>query len=245
MTDTRYADDAVRDLQTAIEWLTAVLLPGTHKPYRPPSMTPDARAERDRLARLERLERSGIAPGETPAPLDLDVADLLSEILSAADELADLVSDTARVARMPSAPSAFTDPEPYLIHVTDLLPACRKSPVVVRSVEVRCDELTRRAHETLGLLGDGQVLDVVCPWCDGRMADRPVGGVKTLRVRAQLPAGRPMARVDPAEVRWLVVCESGTCSPEPADCGERVRGRPAWPLNTEGEWLAMRLERAS
>lgn len=241
---TQYVVDAVNELQTAIDWLIASLLPGTEHPYRPPSMSPDARADRDRLAKLERLERSTIAPGESPAPFDLDVADLLSEILSAADDMADLVSDTAKVPRMPAAQSAFNDPEPYLIHVLDMAPACRQAPDVLLAIEARCDGLTMRTHTLLGLLGDGQVLDATCPWCDGRRSDVPTGGARTMRVRAQLPPGEPMSKVDPTDVRWLVVCESGLCEPPPADCGERYRGRPAWPLKTEGEWLAMRLERA-
>lgn len=240
-----YARDAIAELRTAIDWLTGSLLPGADHTYRPPSMSAVARAERDRLARLERLERSAIAPGESPAPFDLDVADLLSEILAAADSMADLVSDTAKVARMPAAQSAFNDPEPYLIHVLDMLPACRRRPDVVRRIEERCDELVLRTHTTLGLLGDGQLLDVVCPWCDGRRSDdAPTGGAKTMRIRAQLPPGKPMSKVDPKDVRWLVVCESGSCDPPQAECGERLRGRPAWPLKTEGEWLAMRFEAA-
>lgn len=241
--DQTTAAAAVNELRVAINWLIAVLVPGTHKPYKAPTLSPELRAERDREARLERLERSNLAPGEVPAPLDLAVADLLAEILTCADDLADLVSDTAKVARMPPAPFAFTDPDPYLIHVLDLLPACRGHPHVPRRVEGDCDDLTFRTHEQLGLLGDGQVLAAVCPWCAGRTASKPVGGERTLRVRAQLPRDvKSVVAVPPEEVRWLVICESGTCEPPEADCGERLRGRPAWPLRTEGDWLAQRIE---
>lgn len=242
---TQYVNDAIGELQTAIDWLIASLLPGTGHPYRPPGMSQEARAERDRLAKLERLERSVIAPGESPAPFDLDVADLLAEILSAADDMADQVSDAAKVPRMPGAGSAFADPAPFLARVLKLAPVCAAAPGVLAAVEARCDQLTMRTHTLLGLLGDGQVLDALCPWCDGRRSDAPVGGQKTMRVRAQLPAGQPMSKVDPVDVRWLVVCESGLCEPPQSDCGERFRGRPAWPLRTEGEWLAQRLEMAS
>lgn len=243
---TAHARDAIAELRTAIDWLVASLLPGTEHPYRPPSMSADARAERDRLARLERLERSAIAPGESPAPFDLDVADLLAEILSFADATSDRVCRAVRRPTDRPAMSAFADPGPALRLVDGYLRlAATVDAGLPVLIEGRCDELVTRAHTILGLLGDGQLLDVVCPWCGGRRSDAPVGGAKTMRVRAQLPPGKPMAKVDPKDVRWLVVCESGSCVPPDAECGEWVRGRPAWPLKTEGEWLAQRLELAS
>ena len=241
----KHALDAITELRTAIDWLVASLLPGTEQPYRPPSMSADARAERDRLARLERLERSNLAPGETPAPLDLDIADLLAEILTFADTTAERVCWAVHRPVDEPPRSAFADPGPALRLITgNLRLAATVDSGLPRFVEERCDELVTRAHTILGLLGDGQLLDVVCPWCGGRRDDAPVGGAKTMRVRAQLPPGQAMSKVDPKDVRWLVVCESGSCEPPPAECGERLRGRPAWPLKTEGEWLAMRLEAA-
>lgn len=243
-TATTAAQAAVAELLNALGWLAATLLPGTGRPYRAPTLSPAQQAQRDREAKLERLERSGIAPGETPAPCQLDVADLLSEVMSTADELADLVClATWRPTPQPVV-SAFSNPTRFLNLVTRYLPlAATVDPALPGVVEARCDGLVYRAHAVLGLLGDGQLLDVVCPWCDGRAAGHPVGGAKTMRVRAQLPAGkRSVAGVDPKDVRWLVVCESGLCEPPEADCGERLRGRPAWPLASEGEWLAQRFE---
>lgn len=248
MTPTAAAQAAVRELRLAVEWLAASLLPGTGKPYRAPTMTAAARAERDLAARLERLERVGIAPGEGTVPLDLDVADLLSEILATADELADLVcAALSPVLMARPASSAFADPGPYLDLLDRWLPlAAETRPSLARLVEGRCDGLTERTHHTLGLLGDGQTLDAICPWCQGRASDAPVGGAKTMRVRAQLPAGKvSVASVDPAEVRWFVVCEGVNCEPGTADCGHEVRGRPAWDLSVEAEWLADRLTRAA
>lgn len=238
---------AVRELRQAVDWLAATLMPGTGKPYRAPTLTVEQRADRDRLARLERLERVGIAPGEVPAPFDLDVADLLAEIMATVDRLADRVCLAVWRPVPPPAVSAFTDPGPYLALVLRLLPdAAGQDPSLTGDVEAACDGLVFRTHALLGLLGDGQLLDVTCPWCGGRTATDPVGGAKTMRVRAQLPVGvRSVAGVDPGDVRWYVVCEGGRCEPPEADCGERWRGRPAWPLKTEGEWLAGRLEQAA
>jgi hypothetical protein len=106
------ARDAVRELLDVVGWLAAALLPGTTKPYRAPQMSADKRAEADARAKLEKLERSAIAPGETPPPFDLDVADLLSEIMSVADELADRTCWAVLRPVPPPAPSAFADPGP-------------------------------------------------------------------------------------------------------------------------------------
>lgn len=242
MTDAR---DAIRELRTALGWLAANLL-RTDRPYRAPQISAAKRAELDALARLEQLERSGIAPGESPVPFDLDIADLLAEILTAADEWADRVCFAVWRPVDPPACSAFEDPSRRLDLVERYLAgAVVADPALAEVVEARCDALVYRAHGLLGLLGDGQLLNAVCPWCDGRTTSAPVGGARTMRVRAQLPAGkRTMTQVDPVDVRWFVVCESGTCEPPPADCGERLRGRPAWLLRTDGDWLAARIERA-
>lgn len=241
-----HAKAAVRDLLQAVGWLTASLLPGTHRPYRTPTLTAEVRAERDRQARLERLERIGVAPGETPAPLDLDIADLLSEILAAADRLADEACDSVGKDRLPPASSAFADPTPYLTLLSSLLPDIGlASPAFLRHVEATCDDLVQRAHSQLGLLGDGQLLAAFCPWCGGRDDTHPVGGARTLRIRAQLPPGANAAQARPQDVEWWVVCEGQRCDPPPADCGTWLRGRPAWSLRREAKWLADRLEHAA
>lgn len=245
---TNPAADAVEELLQVLGWLTANLLHGTHRPFRPPPSA-DHQAERDRAAALERLldrrneDRSGmlVPLGETPAPMVLDVADMIAEISDAADEMAALVSVAAQQDVPPPARYAFTDPRPYLRRVLELLP---EAPAVWESVESRCDGLLYRAYATLGVLGDGQLLPGMCPWCDGRTERFPVGGARTLRVRAVVPDGRKLTdtTLDQADIRWLVVCENRWCEPPEADCGNRHRGRPAWPLATEGAWLADRIE---
>lgn len=241
------AEAAVRELFNVTGWLAASLMPGTSKPYRAPQMSDEKRAEADALARLERAEviNAGLLLGETPPPFDLGVADLLSEVMTLADELAERTCLAVMRPLDPPAGSAFADPRPALRLVLRLLPvAVTADESLAGYAEGRCDSLTYRAHALLGLLGDGQMLAALCPWCGGRTGASPTGGARTLRVRAQLPDGQSMARVDPKDVRWFVVCE-GLCEPPTADCGARLRGRPAWPLSSEGEWLAQRLERAS
>lgn len=250
MTDAvKAATTAVDELLNVLAWLAASLMPGTTKPYRAPQMSAEKRAEADALARLEKAEiiNAGLLLGETPAPFDLDVADLLAEIMATADSLADRVCWAVMRPVDPPAVSAFADPTRFLRLVVKWLPlAATVDEALAGYVEGRCDSLVFRAHGLLGLLGDGQLLDALCPWCDGRTSATPTGGARTLRIRAQLPVGqRNLAKVDPKDVGWFVVCEGGLCEPPDADCGARLRGRPAWPLSSEGEWLAQRLERAS
>lgn len=234
---------AVSELIDIVHWLAASLLPGTHKPFTAPAMSAEKRAETDRRNREitgtgRQIGTTTMIPlGESPAPMDLNVLDLLVEILTTADELADLVSDTALVARMPSAPSAFTDPEPYLLHVLDLLPACKNDHTPAFIVK-QCETVVFRARSMLGLIVDGQLLPMMCPWCGGRTSKHLFGGAKTLRIRL-VPTVNPKTGKD--EQLPCVVCESTLCQPPEEDFGRTHRGRPAWPLDAEGDWLARRI----
>jgi hypothetical protein len=59
-------------------WLRASLHHGTPRPPRTAQgVSDERRAELDHEARLERAQRVGIAPGEHPAPMHLDIQDLL------------------------------------------------------------------------------------------------------------------------------------------------------------------------
>lgn len=236
------AQTAVEELQQCLDWLIWNLLPGTHKPYIPPQMSAEKRAELDRANReWNTVTDIGtgvqIPLGESPAPMDLDIADLIAEISDTADDLSRLVSLAAKVEPLRPAVYAFSDPRPYLRHVIAFLPVAAG---VHSTVEDRCDGLIFRAHTLLGLLGDGQLLNTVCPFCGGRTSHHPIGGAKTLRVRAVLPKDvkRETAAI---KATWLIVCE-GACEPKLSDVGEWHRGRPAWNIINEGAWLADQIE---
>lgn len=174
------------------ELLRASLHKGTPRPQRTaPATPPDVLAARDATAHTERLERAGTALGEHPAPLHVDVLDLLGEL----DQL----------------------------------------PYEQRAV----DDWRRRAAAALGLILDGQLLDALCPWCDGRTDRHPVGGARTLRVHVMHDAHRGDTPV--------VACEGGHCEPSSADASDdpadRWHGHPTWPQH-EWEWLAARIDHA-
>lgn len=243
------------DLLAVADWLAASLLPGTGRSWQPPAHYEDRRTPQQReQARLEREQRIDIAPGETPAPFDLDVMDLLSELLAEADLLSVKVTEHAEAhlrtwagawartipsQRLPDASSALADPAPYL-HLADELLEHVTDPDVVEHVADRCRHLVDRAAQTLGLVMDGQLLDAHCPWCTGRTARHPEGGRRTLRVRVGPVEPNPQAD-EPGQEPWLpgrpvIVCEGGRCDPG-VNSGQRWRGLPAWDLLNEGEWL--------
>lgn len=203
-------------------------LKGSSRPWKQPAdLDADQREERDAHARTERAERSTLSIGEHPAPLHLDVLDLLVDLLATADDLAERVAQAAGVDRMTPATSVSTDPAPYLRHAAaHLVMAYQTDPQLARYVETEASRLRYDVAKELGEFVYGQRLLAHCPWCNGGIHQG-----YTLRVR---------------EVHGTaaVVCESGTCQPPEADCGTWLRGMPAWPLDTEGAWLADRIERA-
>lgn len=118
-------------------------------------------------------------------------------------------------------------PAPYDLDAAELLD---QAPAAAQDLDLY-EKWVARALSHLGLLVTGQTLDALCPWCDGRTDGHPLGGGKTLRVR--------MLR----DGRAAIACQGDNCQPGP-DVGEDWRGHPAWPLVTEGEWLAGRIEHA-
>lgn len=235
------AQRLVRDLLVSVGQLAANVH-GTRLPYRPSGVSPETRAARDSQARQERHERVDVAPGDSPDLYAFGVVDQLMQILVVADHLAELVGQAAVQVPLPlvlppHAPSAYADPTPYLRFIRDFLVDAEEcAPGTAREVEHALEPLWRRAEETLGHVVDGQLLAGLCPFCGGRTDTAPVGGERTLRVRL-IPAS--------PQPRPAVVCEGGHCEPTTAECGLWWRGRPAWDLENEGEWLADRLSRTT
>lgn len=214
-----------RDLRVAIElWplLAESRIPGTPRPWRPSELSPEATAERDRQARLERLERTD-SPGEHPAPLHLDVLDTLASVLIDADDAAERVADAAGHPRLEQPSSAYVDARPYLTFAADHVSEVTYG-VVFDGIADLARQMRGEISRSLALMWDGQRLTVVCPWCGGGVRGEP-----TWRVR-ELPGGL-----------ISIICEGEVCEPPQRDVGTWWRGRPAWPL-WEWEWLAKRVE---
>lgn len=209
---------------------------GSKRPWRQgvEDVDPQRAAEREWQAFLERAERSGFALGEHPAPMHVDLADLLVELVAESDVMAERVAQAAGVDRMPPASSSFADPRPYLRHAAaHFKQAAEADPDVAEVVAEQAATMRAKLSLHLGFVTDGQQVPGLCPWCSGGIAGR-----QTLRVRLVKPS--PEIDAVPA-----VVCESDVCEPPEADVGLRHRGRPAWPLDTEGDWLAKRIVHAA
>lgn len=218
----------ITDLEWVIAYwpdLTESRLPGTARPWRQPELTPDQRAERDHAARLEKADRSDDAWGETPAPVDVGVLDLLASLLWDADTIHEHVAQAAGIERLAPPSTAFADARPYLTYAVKHLPGLEIAEANMGWIEAMARGMKQDIARALCLVYDGQRLDVECPWCEGRTELAPVGGEKTWRVR-ELPGGLV-----------AIVCESGTCEPESRFVGTWWRSRPCWPVS-EWDWLA-------
>ena len=232
MTAQQRASDDIAELLKVVTWLEDSYMPGTAKPWTPPTITDERRNQMDALARAERIERTDIAPGDSPDPYDFGVVDMLVDILSQITTLAARVAEIAGWNRIPPATSAYGDARPHLRYLGHLLAdATHADPQVPSMVSAVCHPLITRSMQVLGLMADGQLLAGCCPWCGGRSSKTPTGGGHTLRVRT-MPNGDA-----------VLVCEGGMCEPPSADVGMWWRGLPAWPVS-EWPWLADRIERA-
>jgi hypothetical protein len=211
---------------------------GTKRPWREPTLTPDAREELDRRARAEKAEADDRMPGESIAPVHIDVLDTLADILMRADMLHDHVANTLGVERLDSASSAFADPSPYLMFVSDhLLEFVEDDPDGMDAASDLARELRSEMARVLGEVFDGQTLAAMCPFCGGKDDHHPVGGARTLRVKLiWMPTATDREATEPA-----IICAGGRCDPPESDCGRRLKGMPVWPL-AEWEWFAARLQ---
>lgn len=176
--------------------------------------------------------------GSTPAPLHLDVLDVISTVVASADTLAEHIAHTLGHEPPPAAASAYADPRPHLAHCAHhLAAACQADPDMADAARARIIPMHTRVLGGLGLLVDGQLIDAICPFCIGRTYERPAG-VRTLRVRV-IPSRH--VRAELGEVEPVVVCENPAgCTVLASEVGMWVRDRPAWPM-AEWEWLAARL----
>lgn len=208
--------------------LEARLPMATKRPWQQPELSPEARDRRDFEARIEWSMRNALAPGETPAPLDINILQVVLDVLVQADDLqAKLAEEAGHIPLDPPGPGQL-DARPYLAHARARL---------TELDEAWQDWAGERAHRMyeqvarcLAMLYTGQTVRVICPWCGGRTAEQPVGGAWTWRV-AELPGGQ-----------IAIIC-TGTCEPPPREVGTWWGGQPCWPI-TEWSRLAKHVRAA-
>lgn len=234
---------AVKTLREVVDrWpdLWESRIKGTQRPWRQPDdeIPPEVKAERDRLARIEKAERDERAPGESVAPLHLDVLDVCADLLMTADLLHEHVAQTVGHPTLADPASAYADPRPYLEYAIALLPeACDADPDMAEAASEKAEAMLGSILVQLGEVADGQLLNAICPFCMGVTTRHPSGGARTLRFRfREIEDPKLGAVVDP-----LIVCENPTaCVPFAKEVALWHRGKPAWRW-PDWDWLGERL----
>lgn len=166
------------------------------------------------------------------APADAEVLDLIAPLAHAADDMA---RTGIAVCSLPDtvlpANAASKDPRPWLVAVRERLRYAHELDECTGPwIERQLQPLVARTARLLGHVRDGQVLNGICPWCNG-FTDSGLG-VRTLQVH--YPA------TDDEDDEPLIVCRSSGCNPPRSACGMRHDEHPAW-ARREWDWLATQL----
>ena len=230
-----YTLAALAELIDRASWVQASINNGTPRPYRQPRLTLQQRAAADARARMERLERVDIAPGDSPDPMSFEALELRDEILAAGDRLAEDLASQLKITAPPPA-SWGSDPATYLQFVIEALPAAYElDHANAGRIDRMAERLVTKADILLGHVSDGQSLQALCPFCHGKSDQMPTGGDYTLKILT----GKRGSVVG----RTLIVC-FGNCEPDGKASGYRWGSHPAWDLITEAGWLSDRIEEA-
>lgn len=180
-----------------------------------------ARAERDHLARLERIERSALGLGESPAPVDVTILSTILDVLVRADDLAYELTEPTIAPMLPPPEPGQLDARPYLARARAVLIAEHQDLGEPGPWHALAEPQIHRMYEqtahALAMLYTGQTVRVTCPWCHGVTPETPAGGAWTWRVH-ELPGGQ-----------IAIVCH-GVCEPPAREVGTWWGGAPCWPL---------------
>ncbi|MGW0805253.1 hypothetical protein [Nonomuraea sp. NPDC002799] len=241
---------AIADLRWVAAYWPDLLdsrLQGTPAPWRRPELSAEQREERDLAAWLERLDRTGDAPGATPAPVRVPVLDTLAGLLAEAVDLADQLAAAVGCPELPPPSTGLADARPYLEFAAARLAEVTSDAELGAWAYGRTRPMVATVARSLALLFDGQALDVECPWCRGITPESPAGGARTWRVRdlfgsRECRHGQPDRRFcGECEQMIVIVCEND-CEPPSKSVGTWWRGRPCWQV-FEWDWLAAQAQR--
>lgn len=199
----------------------------TSQPRHAGDLSTAARAERDEQARAERIERSTLAIGESPAPVDINVLSTILDVLVRADDLAADLTEWG-VAPVLAPPGwGQLDAVPYLARIRACLLAeihdLDEPGPWHELAELQVHRMYEQTARCLAMLYTGQTVRVLCPWCGGHTPESPAGGAWTWRVH-ELPGGQ-----------IAIVCH-GICEPPQREVGTWWGGAPCWPIS---EWARL------
>lgn len=230
---------ALREVVTRWPDLVESRFKGTPRPVVPGAHLGDmGRWRMDQQRREDVANADDRAPGESVAPLHIDVLDLMASLLMRADLLHEHVAQTVGHPRLASPPSAFADARPYLEYVIALLPeACETDEDMLDAATEKAELMRDEILMALGEVFDGQRLAAVCPFCMGQTSRR-LAGELTMRVRIR-DVG---TEEHPNLAEFLVVCENpdNMCQPFAREVDTWVGTNPAWRY-PRWPWLAKQL----
>ncbi|MBF8193268.1 hypothetical protein ITP53_47900 [Nonomuraea sp. K274] len=171
---------------------------------------------------MERYFRNNLSWGESPAPVDVDVLQTVLDIVVYADDLADDLAEQLDPATgrpiLASPRLGEYDARPWLQYALACLHELPDD--VVEWAWPRVQKIHERTARVLGMLYHGQTVKVVCPWCDGRAEEQPVGGAYTWKVEV-LPSNQV-----------AIVCHGVNCDPPAEHVATWLWGKPCWPITT-------------
>ncbi|MEU4234167.1 hypothetical protein AB0F17_58675 [Nonomuraea sp. NPDC026600] len=194
----------------------------TKRPWQTPApLDAEGRELRDAAAYLDRYFRNPLGVRESPAPLDVNVLQTILDVLVHADDLA---AELAEWGQLAPPGVGDLDARPYLRFARARLVDEHDDLGEPGPWSEWAEPIVWRMYESvarsLAMLYTGQTIRLLCPWCDGRTPETPVGGAYTWRV-VTLP-GNQIA----------IVCH-GICEPPPREVGTWWGGQPCWPIS---EW---------
>lgn len=215
-------ENVVETLEWVVEYwpdLVDARMPLTTRPLRQTrTISGEEKVLRDADAHIERYFRNSLSWGESPAPVDVDVLQVALDVVVLADDLAAQLGPPACCPILAPPSLGQVDARPWLRYALARLDQLGDDwsdwawPTVQRIYE--------RTARVLGMLYHGQTVKIVCPWCDGRTPETPVGGSHTWRVEV-LPSN---------EV--AIVCHGLNCNPPANTVGTWLWGKPCWPITT-------------
>lgn len=189
-------------------------LKGTPRRWKQTDLATDRLQQLDAAHRAEKRAAGAPSGADSPAPLHLDVLDLLLDI-----------DHTSRYGARIIQAHTLDDPPTDTIGRLGYI-ATNASTLDPHDDDTRRIEEQLRQHRAAitkqwAEVVDGQRLKAACPWCQGhQLYFRAIGGE--------------------AQTEIVVTCETGTCEPGD-DAGVWYRGRPCWPMH-EWSWLANRID---
>lgn len=147
--------------------------------------------------------------------------------------LAEQVAGDWYTARFLPTHSASVDPRPWLMVTRLWLSAAQEfDDRTVPWVASQIAGLVASAARLLGDVRDGQVMNGICPWCEGRTIGAILGGERTMQI--------VYPDLDDEHDEPVIVCTGEYCAPPSSACGMRKDGMPAWPRR-EWDWLSTML----